>query len=126
MNSRVLEKSGAKSRNKQGESREPGRVESGIKEARVGKQERRESGNIDQSRETWTIGARPSFVTLPAHLFLAKAGCARPYIIPYGNTGFQALGRSGLVCGFKVSRVVGVRGPLRARETRSLVFHRPL
>ena len=66
---RVLEKSGAKSRNKQGESREPGRVESGIKEARVGKQERRESGNIDQSRETWTIGARPSFVTLPAHLF---------------------------------------------------------
>ena len=50
----MLEDSGAKSRNKQGESREPGRVESGIKEARVGKQEGRESGNIDQSRETWT------------------------------------------------------------------------
>ena len=50
----VLAESGAKSQNKQGESREPGRVESGIKEARVGKQEGRESGNIDQSRETWT------------------------------------------------------------------------
>ena len=65
----MLEKSGAMSRNKQGESRESGRLESGIKETRVGKQERRESGNIDQSRETWTIGARPSFVctivTLP-------------------------------------------------------------
>ena len=34
----VLAESCAKSRNKQGESREPGRVESGIKEARVGKQ----------------------------------------------------------------------------------------
>ena len=50
----MLAESGAKSRNKQGESREPGRVESGIKEARVGKQEGRESGNIDQCRETWT------------------------------------------------------------------------
>ena len=46
--------SGAKSRNKQGESREPGRVESGINEARVGKQAARESGNTYQSRETWT------------------------------------------------------------------------
>ena len=51
---RVLAESGAKSRNEQGESREPGRVESGTKEARVGKQEGRESRNIDQSRETWT------------------------------------------------------------------------
>ena len=50
----MLAESGAKSRNKQGESRETGRVESGIKEARVGKQEGRESGNTDQSRETWT------------------------------------------------------------------------
>ena len=48
----VLAVSGAKSRNKQGESREPGRVESGIKEARVGKEEGRESGNTDHSRET--------------------------------------------------------------------------
>ena len=76
----VLEKSGAMSRNKQGESREPGRLESGIKEARVGKQERRESGNIDQSRETWTIVARPSFVctvvTLPRSRFLL--GLANP------------------------------------------------
>ena len=49
----VLAEWGAKSRNKQGKSREPGRVESGIKEARVGKQEGRELGNIDQSRETF-------------------------------------------------------------------------
>ena len=73
----VLEKSGAMSRNKQGESREPGRLESGIKEARVGKQER-ESGNIDQSRETWTIGARQTYVctvvTLPRSRFLLGLG----------------------------------------------------
>ena len=50
----MLAESGDKSRNKQGESREQGRVEWGIKEARVGKQGGRESGNIDQSRETWT------------------------------------------------------------------------
>ena len=66
----VLAESGAQSRNKQGESREPGKVESGIKEARVGKQEGgsreiqtrvgkqegRESGNTDQSRETRGAG----------------------------------------------------------------------
>ena len=46
---RVLAESGAKSRNKQGESREPGRVESGIKE-----ESRETRGAGVGSRETWT------------------------------------------------------------------------
>ena len=62
----VLAESCAKSRNKQGESREPGRVESGIKEARVGKQEGRESGNVDQSRETWTKDRYPYLEAIAA------------------------------------------------------------
>ena len=63
---RVLAESCAKSRNKQGGSREPGRVESGIKEARVGKQEGRESGNVDQSRETWTKERYPYLEAIAA------------------------------------------------------------
>ena len=57
----MLAESCAKSRNKQGESREPGRVESGIKEARVGKQEGRESGNVEPLQwlfKGWLISIR--------------------------------------------------------------------